>query len=85
MWVYATKGHRLVAPDLDEEWIRYSSLRNLVQIGVMAASIGIALINPRAAVVSWFLAGFANIVAARRIRMQPRHYRVVPQDHKETD
>jgi uncharacterized membrane protein len=56
VWVYATQGRRLLAPDVDEQVIRQGSVRALVPILCFAASIPVAvLVHPYAAEVIWGL------------------------------
>ena len=55
MWTYATRGHRLVAPDLSDEWITIHGLRVWLAVLVFAFSIPLALWNTDAAEYSWLL------------------------------
>lgn len=82
MFVYVTRGHRLVDPSLDPEWIRHYSRRNLAQIAVMILSIGIAFINPVAAIASWLCAFGVNIFVARRVRMRHHLHHTAAHDHE---
>lgn len=82
MFVYVTRNHRLVEPSLDPEWIRHYSLRNLAQIAVMILSIGIAIFNPLAAIMSWLLAFGVNIFVARRVRMRRHLRQPAARDHE---
>lgn len=54
-WTYATFRHRLVAPDLSDEWIGVNGLRIWLAILVFALSIPIALWSTDVAEYSWLL------------------------------
>jgi uncharacterized membrane protein len=52
---YTTSGHRLVAPDLDDESERIQRLQGLAVPVVFLASIGVSFFSPLAAMYSWLL------------------------------
>lgn len=52
---YATKGHRLVDPDLDSEKERIRRVQGLVVPAVFLISIGVSFFSPMAAMYSWLL------------------------------
>jgi len=62
LWLYATRGHRLVRPDLDARLIQHHALRAASVPLVFLISIGIARVNPLAAELSWCLIGVAVVV-----------------------
>lgn len=55
MWRYATRGHRLVAPELPADVIRVFSLRLLIPALLFFFSIGVAFIDPGLALLTWIL------------------------------
>jgi uncharacterized membrane protein len=55
IWVYASGGHRLVEPDIDEHLVRVFTMRAMSVPVVFLVSIGIAFISPRLAMYSWLL------------------------------
>ncbi|MDL1895024.1 DUF1211 domain-containing protein [Anaerolineae bacterium CFX7] len=55
LWTYATRGHRLVAPDLPDEWIGVNGLHIWLAMLLFALSIPLALWNTDAAEYSWLL------------------------------
>jgi uncharacterized membrane protein len=52
---YTTSGHRLVAPDLDDEAERIQRLQGLAVPVVFLLSIGVSFFSPMAAMYSWLL------------------------------
>lgn len=55
IWQHATRGHRLVAPDLERRIITYDALRPLLVALIFGLSIGIAWISPDLATAFWAL------------------------------
>ena len=53
-WVYASRNHRLIDKNLKRSIIQYGTIRNIIAPVFFVASIGIALVNPIAATLSWF-------------------------------
>jgi uncharacterized membrane protein len=53
MWLYATRGRRLVSPQLDRRLIEHHTWRAASVPLVFLVSIGIAQVNPTAAEFSW--------------------------------
>jgi uncharacterized membrane protein len=53
MWVYATRGHRLVSEGLSESTIKSGGQNLIVAPIAFLASIGIALFDPALAMYSW--------------------------------
>lgn len=54
-WVYASRNHRLIDKNLKASTIRYGTIRNLIAPIIFIASMSLALVNPVAATLSWFL------------------------------
>ena len=59
---YAAKGHRLVAPDLDDEEQKLRLMQGLAVPVVFLASIGVSFISPAAAMYSWLLLSVSDPV-----------------------
>jgi len=55
IWLYATKEHRLVDPQLDERMIHNQTQSLLVGPGVFLLSIIVAIFNPDLAMYAWLL------------------------------
>jgi uncharacterized membrane protein len=55
LWDHATRGHRLVDPDLDPRLIREQLSRNLGVPIIFAISLGVAAINATAGKLFWLL------------------------------
>jgi uncharacterized membrane protein len=55
IWLYATKEHRLVDPQLDERMIHNQTRSLLVGPGVFLLSIIVAIFNPDLAMYAWLL------------------------------
>src|SRR5205823_9276689 len=55
LWLYASKDHRLIDPDLNPHTIRYYTGRGLSLTAVFAVSIPVAAFAPRLAQVLWLL------------------------------
>jgi uncharacterized membrane protein len=55
VWAYATRGHRLVEPDLDPRLITYTTMRGVAVIAIWLGSIPIAFISPVLASLTWML------------------------------
>ena len=53
IWHHVVRQDDLLRQPLEADFIEYFSLRNLIQVGVFVASIGIALVNPLIAMFSW--------------------------------
>ena len=64
LWVYATRGRRLVSPNLDGRLIEHHIWRGARVPLVFLVSIGIAQVNPTAAEFSWL--AVAVVFAALR-------------------
>jgi hypothetical protein len=62
---YATRGHRLVAPDLDDEEERIRRLQGLAVPMVFLASIGVSFLSPMAAMYSWLLLSATDLLIRR--------------------
>jgi uncharacterized membrane protein len=69
LWIYATRGHRLVDPKLPEVEIRHVRQRSLISGAVFLISIPLALISPMLAFVAW-----ATLLPLRLI-MRSLHHR----------
>lgn len=55
LWDHATRGHRLVDPDLDPRLVREQLSRNLAVPLIFALSLGVAAINSTAGKLFWLL------------------------------
>ncbi len=55
IWYYATQNHRLIDPNFSPALIRWGRIRNLIPIAVQLLSIGLSLISPLLAILSWAL------------------------------
>ncbi|MGA2934311.1 MAG: TMEM175 family protein [Methanomicrobiales archaeon] len=66
MWIHASKGHHLIDPDLDDDFIRYLSIRSLIPVAVFALSIFIAIFSPLLAMLAWVLNFFVVYVIYSR-------------------
>jgi uncharacterized membrane protein len=55
IWLYASRGHRLIDPDLDRRTIQRETLRLLVVPAIFVLSIGLAFINDDLAKFAWVL------------------------------
>jgi uncharacterized membrane protein len=55
VWWYATKGHRLVDPNMDPRLVSFFFSRGLTPPLIFLVSIGISFVSLRAALCSWFL------------------------------
>ena len=55
LWLYASKDHRLIDPDLNPHTIRYYTGRGLSLTAVFAVSIPVAAFAPRLAQGLWLL------------------------------
>ena len=55
IWLYATTGRRLVAPDLSSRVVRYMLLRFVVTTAVYVLTIGLSFIAPMLAIATWVL------------------------------
>ena len=64
---YATAGHRLVPPDLDDEAERERRMQGLAVPVVFLLSIGISFLSPTAAMYSWLLLSVTDPLI-RRVR-----------------
>lgn len=73
IWRYATRGRRLVAPDLDPVVIGLATVRTLVPVAVFLGSIGIAFASPIAAEISWVLTGVVSFWAVRQYRARVKY------------
>jgi uncharacterized membrane protein len=62
---YATREHRLVTPDLDEEEERIRRLQGLAVPVVFLASIAISFLSPMAAMYSWLLLSITDPLIRR--------------------
>ena len=62
---YATGGHRLVAPDLDDEKERIRRLQGLAVPVVFLLSIGVSFFSPTAAMYSWLLLSVTDPLVRR--------------------
>jgi uncharacterized membrane protein len=62
---YATSGHRLVAPDLDDEAERIQRLQGLAVPVVFLLSIGVSFFSPMAAMYSWLLLSITDRLIRR--------------------
>ena len=68
VWVYATRGHRLVSPDLPHDVAVGGTLRALSVPAVFLLSIPIALVNAHAAMYFWLVLVVIRLVFRHRFR-----------------
>ena len=54
LWEYAVFRHRLIPPDLDEKTILFIRGRGWITLALFVLSIGLALLSPALAKISWF-------------------------------
>jgi TMEM175 potassium channel family protein len=63
-WSYATKYHRFVEPDLDDEKIKMGKIRSLVTPAISLLAIAISFFNPRLSTIPYIfipvLIGYLN-------------------------
>jgi hypothetical protein len=73
IWAYATRGRRLVAPDLEEEVVRMVFVRGLgAPIGFLI-SIPVAIVNPPMTQYIWMI--FPGLLTfGARAAFQRRHH-----------
>jgi uncharacterized membrane protein len=71
LWTHATRGHRLVDPDLDSRVIRVQTARLLAMPVIFALSIGVAAFNANAGKFFWLLFLAARPIIARIARNVP--------------
>lgn len=55
LWIYASRGHRLVSADLSAHTIRLYTLRALTPPSVVLLSLPLVLIHPYVAIAAWLL------------------------------
>ena len=55
LWVYVSRGHRLIDPALTDRWIRLATMRGLVAPTVFLVSIPISFFSPYVAIALWLL------------------------------
>jgi uncharacterized membrane protein len=67
---YATSGYRLVAPELDPRTVRFFLLRGLTIPVISLLTIGVSFFSVSAAIYSWLLLVFSDVVILRRKRIQ---------------
>ena len=67
MWVYATRGRRLVDQHIDQRLVRHHAVRALVISGIFFASIAVALVRPLLTPLVWVLANAAAWLVTDRI------------------
>ena len=73
LWVYATRGHRLVSPNLNHRLIEHHTWRAASAPLVFLASIGIAQVNPTAAELSWLSIAVLMLVLRWLYRDTPEY------------
>jgi uncharacterized membrane protein len=73
IWLYATAHRRLVDPSLSTAYVARYAGTILVTPVFFAVSIGIALVNPTIAEISWAVAIAAQTVLRRKIARPPSH------------
>ena len=72
LWLYASRGHRLVAADLSARSIQFSTLRVLSPPVVFLLSLPLVLLSPYVAMVAW-IAVYPLLVAL--LRAETMEYR----------
>ncbi len=68
LWIYASRGHRLIDPHYPAADIRRYTLNALVTPTVFILSIGVALLNVDAARVLWMLLALYSAIFPYRVR-----------------
>lgn len=67
LWWYASSGHRLISPTLEQNVITSERARRLLQLSVFVISIGLALFSPFLALAVWIVGWLPiNLVLVRR-------------------
>lgn len=72
MWLYATRGHRLIAPEVPDEWLRLNTIGTSIIVLIFAGSIPLALWNTSVAEYSWLLLLLVSLLAPRVDRLLAR-------------
>jgi hypothetical protein len=66
LWWYASSGHRLISPTLEQNVITSERARRLLQLSVFVISIGLALFSPFLALAVWIVGWLPiNLVLVR--------------------
>ena len=65
IWRYASKGHRLIEPDLEAETIKVINIRLFVAPLMFLVAVPFAFVSPLAVIVVWWLSPLAVILATR--------------------
>lgn len=65
LWLYASRGHRLVPADLSARSIQFSTLRTLVPPTVFLLALPLVLLSPYATMIAW-IAVYPLLVALLR-------------------
>jgi uncharacterized membrane protein len=68
VWVYATRHHRLVSPDLPHDLVVSATLRAISVPAVFLLSVPIALVDPHAAMYFWLVLVVVRVVFRHRLR-----------------
>jgi TMEM175 potassium channel family protein len=68
LWVYASRGHRLVDKTLDPKFVRYIAVRSLSAPMIFVASLGVAFVSPGVATFFWFSTFPVMFLLGRRYR-----------------
>ncbi|HET6316526.1 MAG TPA: hypothetical protein VFG86_08720 [Chloroflexota bacterium] len=55
LWVYVSRGHRLIAAGMSAREVRMATMRGLVAPVVFLLSIPVALVNPYLSTIVWLL------------------------------
>ena len=80
IWGYASKKHRLVEPDLDDDYIRNMQVILLVGPSIFLLSIPLALINFYVMIAGWWLSPILSAVILRLLKRQTGKRRVKQED-----
>jgi len=65
LWLYASRGNRLIARDLDSRFITYTTTTYLIEPFIFLVSIGLAFVNIRLAQYFWITSALVNVLVIR--------------------
>jgi uncharacterized membrane protein len=76
LWYHASRQHRLVRRDLDERFIRTTSLRALAAPLIFMISIPVAFLSPFAAIAIWWTSPAIAVAVLRLMARKPGRLRL---------
>jgi uncharacterized membrane protein len=65
LWWYATRGHRLVDPNLDPRLVTYATLRGVTAVLIFLLAIAVSFLSPHVAVYCPLLIPVASAILSR--------------------